>query len=39
MGIAKLFFGLRTCQPIYTEEAAGLFDIELRAAVENIVVG
>ena len=39
MGIAKLFFGLRTCQPIYMEEAAGLFDKELRAAVENIVVG
>jgi hypothetical protein len=39
MGIAKLFFGLRTCQPIYMEEAAILFDKELRAAVEDIVVG
>jgi hypothetical protein len=39
MGIAKLFFGLMTCQPIYMEEAAGLFDKELRAVVENIVVG
>jgi hypothetical protein len=39
MGIAKLFFGLRTCQPIYMEEATVLFDKELRAAVENVVVG
>jgi hypothetical protein len=39
MGIAKLFFGLRTCQPIYMEEATVLFDKELRAAIENIVVG
>jgi hypothetical protein len=39
MGIAKLFFGLRTCQPIYMEEATILFDKELRAAVEDIVVG
>ncbi|KAK2458086.1 hypothetical protein QL285_005285 [Trifolium repens] len=39
MGIAKLFFGLRTCQPIHVEEAAMLFDKELRGAVEEIVVG
>jgi hypothetical protein len=39
MGIAKLFFGLRTCQPIYMVRAAILFDKELRAAVEDIVVG
>ena len=26
MGIAKLFFGLRTCQPVHTEEATILFD-------------
>jgi len=39
MGIAKLFFGLRTCQPIHMEEAAILFDKELREAVEDIVVG
>ena len=39
MGIAKLFFGLRTCQPIHTEESAMLFDKELREAVEDIVVG
>jgi len=39
MGIAKLFFGLQTCQPIHMEEAAMLFDKELREAVEDIVVG
>jgi len=39
MGIAKLFFGLRTCQPIHMEEAAMLFDKELHEAVEDIVVG
>ena len=38
MGIAKLFFGLRTCQPIHMEEATMLFDKELREAVEDIVV-
>jgi hypothetical protein len=38
MGIAKLFFGLRTCQPIHVEEAAMLFDKELRGAIEDIVV-
>ena len=38
-GIAKLFFGLRTCQPIHIEEAVILFDKELREAVEDIVVG
>jgi len=39
MGIAKLFFGFRTCQPIHVEKAAMLFDKELREAVEDIVVG
>jgi hypothetical protein len=39
MGIAKLLFGLRTCQPIHMEEAAMLFDKELHEAIENIVVG
>ncbi|KAL6500200.1 hypothetical protein OROHE_025566 [Orobanche hederae] len=39
MGIAKLFFGLRTCRPTHMEEAAALFDKELRKAVEDIVVG
>ena len=38
MGIAKLFFGLRTCQPVYTEEAALLFDKGLREAIEELVV-
>ncbi|KAK2455796.1 hypothetical protein QL285_003218 [Trifolium repens] len=38
MGIAKLFFGLRTCQPVHMEEAAILFDKGLRGAVEDIVV-
>ncbi|PNY14294.1 auxilin-like protein, partial [Trifolium pratense] len=39
MGIAKLFFGLRTCQPIHMEQATILFDKELRGVVEDIVVG
>jgi len=39
MGIAKLFFGLRTCQLIHIEEASVLFDKELCEAVEDIVVG
>jgi hypothetical protein len=39
MSIAKLFFGLRTCQPIHMEDAAILFDKGLRGAVENFVVG
>ncbi|MCI50682.1 hypothetical protein A2U01_0071926, partial [Trifolium medium] len=38
MGIVKLFFGLRTCQPIHMEDAAILFDKGLRGAVEDIVV-
>ncbi|MCI45119.1 hypothetical protein A2U01_0066358, partial [Trifolium medium] len=37
MGIAKFFFGLRTCQPIYMMKAVVLFDKELRAAVEDIM--
>jgi len=39
MGIAKLFFGLRTHKPIHMEEPTMLFDKELREAVEDIVVG
>jgi hypothetical protein len=39
MGIAKLFFGLRMCQPVYMADAAILFDKGLRGAVEDIVVG
>ena len=38
MGIAKLFFGLRTCQPVHMEEAAIFFDNGLRGAIEDIVV-
>jgi hypothetical protein len=39
MGIAKHFFGRRTCQPIYVEKAAMLFDKELCGAIEDIVKG
>jgi hypothetical protein len=39
MGITKFFFGLRMCQSIHIEEAAMLFDKDLRGAVEDIVVG
>ncbi|GJS24862.1 hypothetical protein Tco_0453494 [Tanacetum coccineum] len=38
MGIAKLFFGLRTCEPVYMEEAALLFDKGLRLSIEDMVV-
>ncbi|KAI3750270.1 hypothetical protein L2E82_20904 [Cichorium intybus] len=38
MGIAKLFFGLRTCQPMHMEEAALFFDKGLRGSIEDIVV-
>ncbi|GJT86986.1 hypothetical protein Tco_1068703 [Tanacetum coccineum] len=38
MGIAKLFFGLRTCQPVHMEEAALFFDKGLRGSIKNIVV-
>ncbi|KAL6502820.1 hypothetical protein OROHE_023988 [Orobanche hederae] len=38
MGIAKLFFGLRTCQPIHMQEAALFFDRGLRGSIEDIVV-
>ncbi|GKB22324.1 putative reverse transcriptase domain-containing protein [Tanacetum coccineum] len=38
MGIAKLFFCLRTCQPVHMEKAALFFDKGLRGSVENIVV-
>jgi hypothetical protein len=39
MDIAKLFFSLRTRQPIHTKEEALLFDKELQALVEDILVG
>ncbi|GKD63469.1 hypothetical protein Tco_1305577 [Tanacetum coccineum] len=38
MGIAKLFFGLRTCQPVHMEDATLFFDKCLRVSIENIVV-
>ncbi|GJU18614.1 putative reverse transcriptase domain-containing protein [Tanacetum coccineum] len=38
MGIAKLFFSLRTCQPVHMEKAALFFDKGLRGSIENIVV-
>ena len=38
MGIAKLFFGLRTCQPVHMEEAALCFDKGLRGSIEDIMV-
>ncbi|GKD06541.1 hypothetical protein Tco_1181515 [Tanacetum coccineum] len=37
-GIAKHFFGLRTCQPVHMEKAALFFDKGLRGSIENIVV-
>ncbi|KAJ0770727.1 putative reverse transcriptase domain, exostosin [Helianthus annuus] len=37
MGIAKLFFGLRTCQPVHMEDAALFFDKGLREAIEELV--
>ena len=38
MGITKLFFGLRTCQPVHMEGVAAWFDKELRGSIEDIVV-
>lgn len=37
MGVAKLLFGLRTCQPSCSGEAVDVFDNGLRSAVEDIV--
>nr|GFA28521.1 hypothetical protein [Tanacetum cinerariifolium] len=37
MGIAKLFFSLKTCQPVHIEEATLFFDKGLRGSIENIV--
>ncbi|KAJ0925109.1 putative reverse transcriptase domain, exostosin [Helianthus annuus] len=39
MGVAKLLFGLRTCQPHLMEDAVTRFDDDLRKAIEDIVVG
>ncbi|KAL7586081.1 hypothetical protein Lser_V15G36198 [Lactuca serriola] len=38
MGIAKIFFGLRTYQPVHMEEATLLFDNGLHREIEDIVV-
>ncbi|KAJ0560714.1 hypothetical protein HanHA300_Chr06g0214431 [Helianthus annuus] len=38
MGVAKLLFGLRTCQPHLMEDAVSRFDDGLRMAIEDIVV-
>ncbi|KAM0021261.1 putative transferase [Helianthus debilis subsp. tardiflorus] len=39
MSVAKLLFGLRTCQPHLMEDAISRFDDGLRKAIEDIVVG
>ncbi|KAM0063934.1 hypothetical protein Hdeb2414_s0003g00096711 [Helianthus debilis subsp. tardiflorus] len=38
MGVAKLLFRLRTCQPSLVEGAVSVFDEGLRGALEDIVV-
>ncbi|GJR72939.1 putative reverse transcriptase domain-containing protein [Tanacetum coccineum] len=38
MSVAKLLFGLRTCQPMYIGEAVSIFNNGLRRAIEAIVV-
>nr|GEW26915.1 putative reverse transcriptase domain-containing protein [Tanacetum cinerariifolium] len=38
MGIYKLFFGLKTCQPVHIEDATLFFEKDLRGSIENIVV-
>ena len=38
MGVAKLLFGLRTCQPHLMVDAVSLFDDGLREAIEDMVV-
>jgi len=38
MGIAKLLFSRRTCQPIHKKKATVLFDKKLRGAINDIVV-
>jgi hypothetical protein len=39
MGIVKVIFGQRMCQPIHMEEATMLFVKEFCGAVEDIVIG
>nr|GEU37502.1 reverse transcriptase domain-containing protein [Tanacetum cinerariifolium] len=38
MGIAKLFFRLRTCHPVHMEEADLFFDKGLLGSIENMIV-
>ncbi|MFS7914916.1 hypothetical protein Hanom_Chr02g00159161 [Helianthus anomalus] len=38
MGVAKLLFGLRTCQPSYVGGVVSVFDKGLRNAINDIVV-
>nr|GEZ10239.1 hypothetical protein [Tanacetum cinerariifolium] len=38
MGIAKLFFSLRTCQSVHMEETTLFFDKGLSGSIENIMV-
>ncbi|XP_052620805.1 uncharacterized protein LOC128126746 [Lactuca sativa] len=38
MGFAKLFFGLRTCQPMHIEDATLFFDKGLHGSIEDMVV-
>ncbi|KAI3822707.1 hypothetical protein L1987_10303 [Smallanthus sonchifolius] len=38
MGVAKLLFGLRTCQPPFVDDAVSCFDKGLREEIEDIVV-
>ncbi|KAJ0599143.1 putative reverse transcriptase domain, exostosin [Helianthus annuus] len=38
MGVAKLLFGLRTCQPPFVDDVVSCFDKGLREAIEDIVV-
>ncbi|KAJ0890640.1 hypothetical protein HanRHA438_Chr09g0426081 [Helianthus annuus] len=38
MSVAKLLFGLRTCQPSLVGGAVSVFDEDLRGALEDIVV-
>ncbi|KAJ0694995.1 putative reverse transcriptase domain, exostosin [Helianthus annuus] len=38
MGVAKLLFGLRTCQPPFVDDVVSCFNKDLREAIEDIVV-
>ena len=38
MGVATMFFGMRTCQPEHLEHATTFFDSGFQGAIEDIVV-